>query len=170
MKRYLLVLFMLLNVSMAFAQSAEGRYSSRLTQDGAIYFIMPHSIKDLSHIKKFEYDITLLNWTDSATVNFTFESDLMSLPENFSLKSGDKTYPCSSYSPLFIDIRKKHYEIRITSKFLVSDIETIFSAPWPPVFSFTQGQTDVRATYKQKAWDKDRKKLSDIIHLFKYSK
>jgi hypothetical protein len=168
--RKLLFSLLFFNAVFCFAQSAEGRYSSRMTRDGVIYFIMPKSIKDLSGIKKFEYDITLLNWSDTATVNFTFESVSMIIPDDIYLKSGNHDYKSLESSSLFIDIKKNHYEIRISSRFLVQDIEKAFNTTISPVFTFRQEEIEKRAAYKPGAWKKERKKLSDIFKLYRYSK
>lgn len=151
-------------------QSADGRYVSRMTQDGTLYFIQPIKIKKLSGLKSFEYDMTLLNWTDSVTVNFTFESSMMQIPEKFKIISGSNTIACNSYSVLYLDIKKKHYEIRITSKFKASEIESVIRMPSPPIFSFSQENIQKSASYTQSAWNKDRKKLIDIFNLYNYSR
>ncbi len=88
------------------AQSADGRYISRMTQDGTLYFINPQKLSKTEGIKNFEYDMTLLSWTDSATVNFTFRSGLMAKPENLAIRSGNNVFRCDAFKPLFIDIKK----------------------------------------------------------------
>lgn len=170
MKRLTLLLVAMLVTLGVAAQSADGRYTSRMTQDGTLFFVMPQKIGKLSGIKRFEYDMTMLTWTDSVTVNFTFESDRMSLPENLEIVSGANRYACADYSPLFIDIKKKHYEVRITSKFPADQIKSIVGSATPPVFSFTQDGVPESATYSEGAWRKDRKKLSDIYQLYLYSR
>lgn len=170
MRQLLLLVFIALTSLFSSGQSAEGRYASRMTADGMLFFINPHKLGELTNIKRFEYDMTLLTWTDSVTVNFTFESSLMQVPSTLKITSGDKTYVCHDFKSLFIDIKKKHYEIRITSKFAVADIISIVRSVSPPVFVFTQENQVETATYKTGAWKKDRKKLSDIIQLYLNSK
>lgn len=170
MKKLLLVIVLLVSFISALSQSAERRYNSRMTRDGVLFFIMPERLKDLSGLKKFEYDVTLLSWTDSATVNFTFESSSMLVPTDLKIISDLNTIECRDYSPLFIDIKKNHYEVRITSKLSNSEIESIVNSNNPPRFSFNQGTELKCATYKPKAWSKDRKRLQDIIKLYLYSK
>ncbi|MDE6377264.1 MAG: hypothetical protein K2K72_00805 [Duncaniella sp.] len=171
MKRIVPVIVMLSSVLWAFAQSAENRYNSRMTRDGVLFFLMPEPLKDLSGIKKFEYDATLLSWTDSTTVNFTFESSSFQLPTDLRVRYGeDGVIECKSFSPLFIDIKKNHYEIRITSKFSNAEFESIIKSLTPPAFCFNQGEEPKSAAYKAKAWSKDRKKLNDIFQLYLYSK
>lgn len=152
------------------ALSAQNRYHSRMTQDGTLFFFMPHKITKLEGIKRFEYDMTMLNWTDSTTINFTFESSSLLLPENLKIISGNNSFVCHSYSPLFADIKKHHYEIRITSKFPNSEVLSFIENPNPPIFSFTQNNQLKTASYKQAAWNSDRKKLYDIYQLYILSK
>lgn len=170
MKRMLFIILGVILCVPLYAQSAEGRYASRMTQDGTIFFVMPHKLKQVRDIKKFEYDMTLLNWTDSITVNFTFESDRMELPADLKIESCGVSYKCDSYSLLYIDIKKKHYEVRVTSKFPASVIQSMIKCDTPPIFSFSQLGIYEYATYGESAWKKDKKKLNDIYNLYLYSK
>ena len=170
MKRLLCLISFMLSIVVMFCQSAEGRYSSRLTRDGVLFFIMPERLRDVSGIKSFEYDMTLLSWSDSVTVNFTFESPEMTIPSDFAIISGEEEAVCHSFSPLFVDIKRNHFEIRITSKFSVSEIKSMIYSTFPPRFRFMQGAEAKSATYKPKQWAKDRKKLNDIFQLYLLSK
>lgn len=170
MRKLLLLIFIAVGSLLSSGQSAQGRYASRMTADGTLFFINPHKLGDLTNIRRFEYDMTLLTWTDSVTVNFTFESDMMEVPSSLKITSGDKSYVCHDYKSLFIDIKKKHYEIRISSQFAVADIIKIIDSTAPPAFVFTQNNITERAAYKAGAWRKDRRKLSDIVKLYLNSK
>lgn len=153
-----------------FAQLSEGRYASRMTQDGTIFFINPHKLKKTSGIKRFEYDMTLLTWTDSVTINFTFESDLMAIPHDIKISSGDKSFVCNNFKPLFVDIKKKHYEIRISAIFPIQDLEYILNSSFPLCFEFYQEGNKETAAYSPGSWKKDRDKLMNIYNLYKYRK
>lgn len=170
MKRFIYISILILFHIHSYGQSAQGRYSSLITADGTLFFINPYKLNDLKNIKRFEYDMTLLSWSDSATVNFTFESERMVLPDNLSIESGSVSYPCDNYSVLFIDIKKNHYEIRITCKYPIATIDQIIDNLSPPIFQFKQDDLTESATYKKSRWEKDRKKLSAIFNLYKYSK
>lgn len=153
----------------AVAQSAAGRYASRLTQDGTVFFFMPQKLSQLENINRFEYDMTSLTWSDSITVNFTFVSKTSLPPTGLKIVSGNTTYDCQAFSPLYIDIIKKGFEVRITSKFPSDAIKNIIQCTEPPEFHFSQGSTQAKAAYSAKAWNKDRKKLNDIFSLIKYT-
>lgn len=167
MKKLFPLLLVLLVVIPVFALE---RYASRMTPDGTIYFIMPKKLGKTQGIKHFEYDMTLLSWTDSVTINFTFQSKIMGLPSELYIQSGDQTFLCDNYSLLFQDIKKNSFEIRVTSKFLTQDIEKIIHSVSPPIFFFPQGNHEAIATYSEAAWKNDRKKLIDIYNIYLYSK
>ncbi|MBP3589793.1 MAG: hypothetical protein J6J61_04375 [Muribaculaceae bacterium] len=169
-KFFTALILLIVSVVGASAQSAAGRYASRMTPDGTLFFVMPHKLGDTHGIKHFEYDMTLLSWTDSVTINFTFQASEMERPADLELCSGDSVYRCDRYSPLFTDIKKNGYEIRITSAFSAAAIKAVISSKEPPVFRFRQNGKAESAGYKPGAWLKDRKKLQDIFRLYEYAK
>lgn len=170
MKRLLISIVGIITAIAGYSQSADGRYVSRMTRDGTLFFINPQKLKGLTGVKSFEYDMTMLTWADSVTVNFTFESDRMTVPSAVGIESGDNYYECKDYSPLYIDIKKGHYEIRITSKYPCREIEAMIDTATPPGFVIKQDGAGLKASYSKKGWKKDRKKLMDIYKLYLYSK
>lgn len=170
MKRLIVILFIFAMAIPSQGQSSQGRYASRITPDGTIFFINPQTLGTLTNIRWFEYDMTLLSWTESVTINFTIESSLMNAPENLKIVSGDKVYPCEDFSVLYTDIKRQHYVIRISSRFSIKDLTQIIDSDSSPVFSFTQNGIAEEAAYTYRAWKKERKKLSDILQLYVYSK
>lgn len=170
MKRLLLSVCLGLSLVLGFSQSFLGRYSSRITPDGTLMFIMPQKISKLQGLRHFDYDMTLLTWKDSVTVNFTYESDVMCAPSQVTLSTSSGVFKSNDCSPLFIDIKKNHYEIRITSRFPLKVISEFVNSETSPIFSFTQDGQEVSASYKPGAWKKDRKELQNIYHIFEYTK
>lgn len=170
MKKLIALLYMLAMVIPSHGQSSHRRYVSRMTPDGTIFFINPQTLGALTNIRWFEYDMTLPSWTDSVTINFTIESSLMNAPENLKIVSGDKVYPCEDFSVLYTDIKRQHYVIRISSRFAIKDLTQIIDSASSPVFLFTQNGIAEEAAYTYRAWKKERKKLSDILQLYGYSK
>lgn len=168
MKKIILLFISLITIGSGLVSYA--RYVSRMTQDGILFFIEPKKIDVLSNIKKFEYDMTLLSWSDSVTINFTFVSNLMSLPEEFYISADGYQFKCNDFKDLFIDIKNKNYEIRITSKFSVEDLKKILNSNVSPIFCLKQDEIWESASYRPGAWKKDQKKLLDIYNLYLYSK
>ena len=161
MKKLIAFLFILVIAIPLYGQLSQGRYASRITSDGTIFFVNP---------QKFEYDMTLLSWKDSVTINFTIETSWMTTPENFKLVSGDKVYSCDDFSVLYTDIKKQHYVIRVTSRFSLQELTQIIASEISPIFAFTQNDVQEAAKYTENAWKKERKKLFAIIQLYIHSK
>ena len=170
MKKLIVLLFALAMAILSYGQSPQERYASRITPDGTIFFITPQKLGVLANLRRFEYDMTLLSWTDSVTINFTMESSLMVAPENLKIKSGDKDFKCEDFSVLFIDIKKQHYVIRVTSKFSIQELTKIIESATSPAFAITQNGIQQEAAYTGRKWKKERKMLSDIFQLYVYSK
>ncbi len=170
MKKLIVLLFILVMAIPSKGQSSQGRYASRITPDGTIFFINPQKLGALTNLRRFEYDMTLLSWKDSVIINFTMETSWMTAPENFKLVSGDKVYPCENFSVLYTDIKKQHYVIRVTSKFSLQELTQIVTSTTSPTFAFTQNGVKEAAKYTDNAWKKERKKLLAIIQLYVYSK
>lgn len=170
MKKFIVFLFMLVMAIPSYGQLSQGRYASRITPDGTIFFINPQKLGALTNLKRFEYDMTLLSWKDSVTINFTIETSWMTAPENFKIVSGDKVFPCEEFSVLYTDIKKQHYAIRVTSRFSLQELTQIIASETSPIFAFTQNDVQETAKYTDNAWKKERKKLFAIIQLYVYSK
>lgn len=170
MKRIFVLLWVGLACIIACGQSASGRYASRMTMDGMLYFIMPQKLTETQGVKKFEYDVTCLSWSDTLTVNFTFRSKSMSNLTGLVLTSGSQNIECLNYKPLFVDIVKSGYEIRITALFSVEDFTGLLDSQHPLGFCFYQDGIREEACYSKKAWRADRVKLLDIFRLFRQSK
>lgn len=146
------------------------RYNSFRSKDGILYFFNPQKLKETKNIKSFEYDMTMLTWTDSVTINFTIVSESMSMPTDLAIKSGESKYECHDYSLLFVDLQKKDYKVRVTSKFPLREVENIIESPAPPIFEFKQNGILRTATYKRKAWETDREKIKQIMGLYYHTK
>lgn len=149
---------------------AYARYDTFRSKDGMLYFFNPQKLKETTNLKSFEYDMTMLTWTDSVTINFTIVSDAMSVPEQFAIRTGNTKYVCHDYSLLFVDLDKKDYKVRVTSKFSLAEVEKIIDSPLPPVFEFEQNGVTRTATYKAKAWKTDREKIRQVMDLYYYTK
>lgn len=170
MKKAFVLLFLLIMAIPSYGLFSQRRYASRITPDGTIFFINPLKLGRLTNIHRFEYDVTLLSWKDSVTINLTIESPRMTAPEDFRIASDDKVYPCEDFSVLYTDIKRQHYVIRVTSKFSLHELTQIIASATGPIFTFTQNGVVESAAYTGSAWKKECKKLSAIIQIFAYSK
>ena len=142
------------------------RYNSFRSKDGILYFFNPQKLNVLENIKSFEYDMTMLTWTDSVTINFSIVSESMAMPTDFVISSGESKFVCHDYSLLFVDLEKNRYKLRMTSRFPLQEIEKIIGCPTPPVFEFRQDGIERAASYKNKSWKTDREKIKQVMGLY----
>ncbi|MCM1336149.1 MAG: hypothetical protein NC187_02620 [Candidatus Amulumruptor caecigallinarius] len=166
MKKIVALLLIAVAALAAYSQSASGRYVSRMTRDGTLFFVNPQKLTRCTGISKVDYDMTFLTWTDSVTVNFTFRTKVPYRPDSLRIDCCGTSYPCSDYSLLFTDIVKGGYEIRVTSRYPVADIGRMLECAESPVIAFTQDGAACSAAYSKGAWASDRKKLLDIYNLY----
>lgn len=146
--------------------SAQGRYTSRLAQNGTIYFLEPKKLTDVTGIKKFEFDITYVTTSDSAFVNFTTLSDVAVKPADIRLVYGsDNEYECNDSRLLFIDRNKSKYEIRMMCRLPITVIRSAFTSGTAPVFRFSLDGRTVSATYKPSVWKKERSQITEMFNL-----
>lgn len=170
MKIILRVSFILAILCVLVFPDGYARYNSFRSKDGILYFFNPQKLKETKNIKSFEYDMTMLTWTDSVTINFTIVSESMSMPTDLSILSGESKYECHDYSLLYVDLQKRDYKVRITSKFPLQEVEKIVESTIPPIFEFKQNDILRTATYKRKAWETDREKIKQIMGLYYHTK
>ena len=58
------------------AQSIDKRYRTFLTSNGMLHFIGTKKLTKTENLTKFDFDITYITGTDSATVNFSFVTEI----------------------------------------------------------------------------------------------
>lgn len=165
--KILLLLTTLVISSTLWAQSAHKRYITRMTKDGMCYFFRATELSATEDISHFEYDITYLDWQDSITVNYTAYTSSPAIPVDLAITNGTLTYPCTDYKHLYVEFRKKGYEVRMTSRYALADFEQLLDAPQPLTFVFMQGNEKKSAAYKPKAWQKERNTIKQILQLIK---
>lgn len=150
---------------------AQGRYVSRPVVGGTLYFLEPQKLGIVDGAKKFEYDVTYVTSADSATVNFTVIAREAVKPINLRLTiGGDSIVNCTDYELFFIDNHGSNYEIRVSSRYAYADITKALTSTVAPIFSLNLGDTRVTATYKSGAWQKDRKKIAEVINLIELTR
>lgn len=166
MKIRFIITLLLLSFSLSgVAQSAYGRYSSRLTKDGMCYFFRNKKLTKTKEIRRFDYDMTYLDWKDSVTVNFTILADTPKLPTLFKIVCGADTFTCNNLKRFFVDVTKKGYEIRMSSLFSEDEIRKMINSSFAPVFVLDIDEKRATATYSKHSWEKESNKLQMILHL-----
>lgn len=160
-----LIALLFFSLSMTIAQAAP-RYFSRITDTGTCYFFTPKSIQAAKGIKSFNYDMTYVVPGDSVVINFTIIGKAAERPSQLTLTGGNgSSIKCNNFSTLFVDIDGDNFEVRVTSRFHVTDIRAIFQGPQPLSFIFTQGSSSFSCGYTNSQWQKDRNEINRIFQL-----
>ena len=160
-----LIALLFFSLSMTIAQAAP-RYFSRITDTGTCYFFTPKSIQAAKGIKSFNYDMTYVVPGDSVVINFTIIGKAAERPSQLTLTGGNgSSIKCNNFSTLFVDIDGKNFEVRVTSRFHVTDVRAIFQGPQPLSFNFTQGTSSFSCGYTNSQWQKDRNEINRIFQL-----
>lgn len=149
-----------------FAQTGPQRLFSHADEEGTMYFINAKKLSNLENIKGFEFDITYLDYTDSATINFTIISSNPNDVSALQVGNGQTEVTATDVELLYHEMKGKNYVVRTTSKVPYLALKEMMTAQSPLVFNVTRadGQRDM-ATYKPSQWKKERDLFERIIFL-----
>ena len=164
MTRHILTLLFLTIALTCSAQSIEKRYRSYLSERGTINFFRPKKLDVKANVDKFIFDMTYVSRQDSIIINSSLSIKDEGVLSQFKLKSGEKEIPGEAVTMLYRDVTKQGYTIRISSRFLIKDIEECFSSNSPLIFTIvlTDG-TVCTATYKPSQWKQERLQVTRIL-------
>ena len=170
MKKFLSALsVMLLVCTLASAQSINKRYSSTMNAEGTIHFLRPYRLKKCDAMNGFEFDITYLSSEDSVTVNCTLEVKDPEKVSEMHLISGSKRLKGQSLKTFFCDVTKDGFNIRLSSRYKLSEWASLYASTEPIVFEFlVDDGTYRRATYKGSQWKTERENVTRIIKTINY--
>lgn len=150
----------------ASAQVGLKRLFSHNNEKGTMYFIGQKKLTKLENIKKFEFDITYLDYTDSATVNFTVISPNPTDVSELKMGNSSIAMTATDVELLYHEVKGKNYVVRTTSKVPFQTLKEIVKSESPMVFDIvhTDGQKG-KATYSASQWKKERDLLGRILYL-----
>lgn len=158
-------LLILLIVNCGCCQSTGKRYRSHVGNGGTSYFFVPKKLSNKTGIDKFEFDMTHLSSTDSVTLNFTVILKQPVTVKSMSLKNDKCDVEAPYLSMLYRDVLDDGYEIRTTSRFLLTDIQKFFNEESPLYFDIKLSDgNEVSATYSKSQWKKERDIVTRILN------
>lgn len=164
MVRYILTLLCLSVSLMSTARSIEKRYSSYLSEKGTINFFRPQKLKNNTNMGKFKFDMTYISHKDSVIVNCTLNVMSGELISNLELKNGEKKKSGENVFVIFRNVIKDGFQVRVSSRFLFTDIQECFNNQTPLVFCFQMKDgTTCTASYTPSQWKKERQQVSRIL-------
>jgi len=163
---FLFILFSFLVSLEADAQVGLKRLFSHNYDEGTMYFIGIKKLNKLEGMKKFEYDLTYLDFRDSVTVNFTVISPNPTDVVGLTIENGEQSIAANGVELLYHEVKGKNYVVRTTSKVPYKDFKVMMTADSP--MCFTVKRADGKggsAQYKPSQWKKEKDLFSRIIYL-----
>lgn len=149
------------------AQNLTKYYVSSLQQQGILYFIFPQKNFKTPSKEDFIYDITYLNSSDSATINFSYYDKESVILDSIVLKSSNIEYR-SKVKRIFIDKEKGNWHYRYTFKVPFTKLLTFYKTPDPSLNIVTDKGT--RSLPVSEQWKKNVKPTVQIFHIIQKNK
>lgn len=148
-----------LSLQPGYGQNVAKHFTSSQQDNGILYFIFPQSGFTKKATKsRFVYDITYLNSSDSAILNFSYFA-----PEPQELDSivfvGNQTRCSSGLKKMFVEAEKRQWHNRYSATVPFAELENFFREASPPqIILFSKGNA-LELNIAPKIW----KQQSDII-------
>jgi hypothetical protein len=156
-------LFILLLIpDFSFGQKISKYYVSYPKESSILYFIKaPGSWKNKNVHSSLNYDITYETTKDSLTFNFSYFDKNSLEPDSMVIKNENHIIS-NNVEKIFVDIKKKNFHYRYTSRFSFKDFKIFFDQGSNHVEMelITQDQKHIVLTISLGKWSKQR----DIIH------
>lgn len=162
-RHFLYALFMFLCIALH-AQSIDKRYRTYLTANGMLHFVGKKKLTKTENLTKFDFDITYVAGTDSATVNFSFVTDIPTSVKSCSLTNGHVSVAAAHPRMMFRDVMKRGYKIRTTTTIAFNDLQQLYAHESPFTFSLTlENGAGCTASFTPSQWKKERKDLERVF-------
>ena len=147
--------------------SAQGRYSTRLLENGTMLFFNPCKLVAMQKETSLVYDMTYLTDSDSVTVNMTYTAQDLHVLE-VRIVSGTAAYQTANYSIFYREKEKKGIATRIHISCPKNTYEDLFLSATPMRIEIVSKEGGVRSfTYKKSKWVKERENILEAIALLK---
>lgn len=161
------ILFLLITlVSLpGFSQKLSKYYQSKPQDIGTLYFIYPfEEFRNTSDGSYLSFDITYLNGSDSAVINFTCFSKETQNIDSLILYA-DHKIAAAKTNKLLIERFKKSWKYRYSATFVHTNLfEFITSSSNPSIIIKSNGK-DHLYTVSKKKWSKYSKSMSHVTYI-----
>ena len=164
LQKVILILLLLCSV----AASGKERYRVRTLPLGNMYFFMPYKLKASSG-NKLQYDMTLLSYRDSVTVNMTLTSP-MGRVKSVRLQAGDVSYSTTQYELFFQERNGSRFDTRVHIDCPGQIYTRLFASPEPLNIELTmESGKQYSFTYKPKKWQEESRYVSEVMEMIAYT-
>ena len=161
-------LILLLLLCCSVAAFAKERYYARILPEGKMYFFMPCKLPAKAG-NKLQYDMTLISYCDSVTINMTLRSP-MGRVGSISLTAGDVSYTTKQYELFFQEREGSRFNTRVHIDCPNDIYRQLFSSPVPLTIELTmESGAKYAFTYKAKQWQRETVYVSEVLEMIAYS-
>ena len=144
------------------------RYDVRVLPLGKMYFFMPYKLKGKAG-NKLQYDMTLLTYRDSVTINMTLTSPLGRV-KSITLSSSDAHYTTSQYELFFQERNGSRFNTRVHIDCPAQVYKKLFESIEPITIELTMEDGKQYAfTYKAKKWKEESAYVLEVLEMIAYS-
>lgn len=146
----------------------EGRYSVQSLPQGNMYFFMPCKLKRAAG-NKLQYDMTILSYRDSVTINMTLTSP-MGRVKSVRLSSGDVSYITTQYELFYQEHKGSRFNTRVHIDCPTPTFTQLFASPVPLNIELTmEDGKQYSFTYKPKKWKEDSRYVMEVMEIIAYA-
>ena len=147
---------------------AKERYYARVLLDGKMYFFMPYKLKGESG-NKLQYDMTLISYKDSVTLNMTLHSP-MGRVRSVRLSSGDVNYTTTKYELFYQERDRSKFNTRVHIDCPLEMYRKLYTNASPLTIEIVMEDGKKYAfSYKAKQWQKESMYASEVLEMLDYS-
>ena len=163
--RKLVLSFLLICTVVAFGKE---RYDVRVLPLGNMYFFMPYKLKGNGG-NKLQYDMTLLSYRDSVTINMTLTSPLGRV-KSVSLSSNETNYSTTEYELFFQERNGSRFNTRVHIDCPGKVYRQLFTGKQPVTIGLTmEDGKQYDFTYKAKKWKEESAYVYEVLEMIAYS-
>jgi hypothetical protein len=161
----LLLLLITIITLPGFSQKLSRYYTSRPQETGTLFFIYPFdSFRNSGDGSALSFDITYLNGSDSAVLNFTCFSKETKSIDSLVLYSDDKTVSATA-NKLFIERSGKMWVYRHSTTFVHEDVFDFITRSSNPSISVKSNGKDHFYRVRQKKWARYSMNISRVLYI-----
>lgn len=170
MKRQILLFVTLCLCTKIFAVRIDDRYVMKPIEGGQIYFILPYEIPTKNTgIKNLSVDVTYLTHTDSVTMNISVWSDTELQVDSMTFMGSERLSICT-FQTFFIEKDGKFWSHRYSLPLSWDNLERLYSASDPFLFSIHDAQRTIQYAYSSKQWKTESEWMNQILHIVNRNK
>ena len=161
-------LILLLLMACSLAVFGGERYDVRVLPLGKMYFFMPYKLKGKAG-SKLQYDMTLLTYRDSTTINMTLTSP-QGRVKSIALSSPDASFSTTQYELFFQERSGSRFNTRVHIDCPNDVYKRLFESQQPLTIELTMEDGKHYAfTYKAKQWQRETVYVSEVLEMIAYS-